>query len=162
MWLFWISTADLLASCQKMSSGLFEGLYASNDHNLLYTKNGILPSGPGRILQTVTESLILHKSSWERWLCCSVIRAGRSSELAKSSGEREGGCWQFRQVSTSRRRRCSKLKYGWHYIQLYTALCRSKEMLGGKILLTTAFKCWLFLSSSTSQGQWQTGVQDKV
>ena len=64
-----------------------------------------------------------------------------SSGLAKSSGEREG-------VDSSNKCRLlvaavalnSNMDDTVLYI-VHAALCRSKEMLGGKILLTTAFKC---------------------
>ena len=110
----------------------------------------------------------MHIDVWKKdkiWLGSSVLfclGAGKSGQFwACQVKWGEGGCWQLRQVSTSRCR--SKLKYGWHCILyiVHAALCRSKEMLGGKILLTTAFKCWL-VCSSTSHGHWQAGLPYKV
>ena len=113
----------------------------------------------------------MHIDVWKKdkiWLGSSVLfclGAGKSGQFWTCQVKwGEGGCWQLRQVSTSRRHRCSKLKYGWHCILyiVHAALCRSKEMLGGKILLTTAFKCWLLVCSSTSHGHWQAGLLYKV
>ena len=84
-----------------------------------------------------------------------------SSGLAKSSGEREGvdssdKCRLLVAVAPN-----SNMDDTVLYI-VHAALCRSKEMLGGKILLTTAFKCWLLVCSSTSHGHWQAGLLYKV